>query len=295
MGEQATTVQIKTDVTRREFKWKYLVWAVSVIAILLDALVMPNAFSKAAEAERAALRAEVLGHLIFCLIVLLGATFLLEFFSIREKSEEASHDLGELKRELISFGRENTNELVSALKLSNAAVLEHVNIVVRNCDYIGIPASAMNQVWVELSRSIRHYYWATNSLPLDVIYQPDWRRPAIDAQAKAAARGADIKKVFFQQDKDESSSKAFLDEIAIQKSKKIQVRYCDQNLPAKCIPKETRNHLRSMDFGVFDDACVLIWKTSVEDNSVEGELIFNEREVQRYKEVFNMLYGSAKH
>ena len=282
--------------TQKEFKWKYLIWLGSLLALIIDALVMQVVFSEAPETARPALRAEVLGHMTFGLLVLLGATFFLEFLAAREKTEESSKQIARLERggtAALDALAETNQRVLTALKLSQAEILPHLDVV-RSCDRIGIPAASMHKVWIGLSASIRRYYWATNSMRLEVIYVPKHHEPAIAAQSRSARGGADIRKVFFYARENEKSSEAFRREIANQRAKHLQVRYCEQRTPDKILPIETRQQLRSIDFGVFDDLCVLIWHVLPDGKIADGELIFEPGAIQRYKDAFDILYREAK-
>jgi hypothetical protein len=190
-----------------------------------------NAFDDFSKPEGAALRTEVLCHAIFALVVLVGATLFTEFLAVREKFDEVSSEFADLSGE--------NKTALAALKLANAHVLDQVEILVRHCDYIGIPTSAMNKVWIDHSLSIKRYYWATNSIALNQIYIPEWRQPGIEAQARAVAKGADVRKVLFHQTPGEAKSKAFRDEIARQRSLNLKLRSCDEKSARSVIPKET--------------------------------------------------------
>jgi len=272
------------DATRREFRLKLIVWGVSVLAILIDVLVISGlAFGTLAEPERASARTELLGHLVFGILVLVGATFILEFKSLDKRSDD-------LSKRLTALASENT--LLAVLNLRHGNVLDKFDILMHNCRYLAIPEGAMNGVWLDLSKSIRRYYWATNSIPLDIIYKPEWRQPAIDAQAEAVRQGAEVKKVFFC-GADEARSRPFRDEIRAQKRQNLSVRYCDRAKPAELISHEDKARLRSLDFGVFDGVCVLIWKVDEHGKPLGGEMIFDRKEIQHYEEVFTILYGAG--
>jgi hypothetical protein len=247
-------------------------------------------------------RSEVLGHITVSILGLLGTFFLAEFFKLRTTARAASKRLLEHTNSALSGFQSEVSLKLAEFREHHERTIADLNSVAPYVDKLRLlgdyPTRTkvlpgdLNDVWIALSSSIRSYYWATNSIPLRAIYQPEYRMRAIGAQAQATKRNKDIRKMFFLPEGE--SPAALSSEIVSQRNQGIKVRFypgTGESALQQMLSPEDRTRLASYDFGVFDDSCVLLWFK--EGGILHGEMIFNKSEVLFYKKIFDYLYGSA--
>jgi hypothetical protein len=158
-----------------------------------------------------------------------------------------------------------------------------------------IPASEITQVWRDLCWIFQDRYDATNYVKPDELYNEPWASPAIAIQiAKAyAAHPTQIRKIFVVDQK--SELEPIRDNLNRQTEARIVVRYIECEKIAKNVAIRDRSKaLKSNDFGIFDNRCVLVWNLDDQRGIVDGELIFDKEEIKKYQSFFEQLLLTSK-
>ncbi|REL27388.1 hypothetical protein [Thalassotalea euphylliae] len=150
----------------------------------------------------------------------------------------------------------------------------------------------MPSVWRELLWNVKSCYYATNYIRSDDIYNNPWADAALAIQkAKTFGENVDIKKVFIVDSEDELAR--LMPTIEAQKDAGINTRYILKNDIENSITlKAESNEIESIDFGIFDDSSVFIWKLK-ERSFVGGEIKLKSEELVRYKAFYNHMFSQA--
>jgi len=151
----------------------------------------------------------------------------------------------------------------------------------------------MPNVWRDLLWDVNRSYYATNYINSDEIYDQSWADAALAIQkAKSFGEHVDIKKIFIVDDNVELEGlkATFKNQL----DAGINVRYIMKSAIDKSVTLRTKsNEIRSIDFGIFDDKSVFLWKLK-NRSFVGGEVKFKVDEINLYKQFFNQLFSESK-
>jgi len=150
----------------------------------------------------------------------------------------------------------------------------------------------MPNVWRELLWNVKKSYYATNYIENEEIYDQTWADAALAIQkAKSFGEHVEIKKVFIIDTLEELES--IRHTIIKQLDAGVTVKYIlhatiNENITLRVCKEE----IESIDFGLFDDKSVFLWK--LDGRSFKGgEVLFREEMVKKYRDFFKTLYLEA--
>jgi len=195
-----------------------------------------------------------------------------------------------------SFRQQNDIKVIKAtygnlIKL----ILEEQNRSENNLSYIlkygvvNFEDRYMPSVWRELLWNVKKCYYATNYIRSNEIYGQNWADAALAIQkAKSFGEQVEIKKVFIIDD--DSELKDLSATFKKQIDAGINIRYIlKRKFDEMMTLRFEKNEIQSIDFGIFDNKSVFLWK--LDKRSIAGGgVIFKGDQVSIYKEFFKQLF-----
>jgi hypothetical protein len=156
-----------------------------------------------------------------------------------------------------------------------------------------IPGPEITAAWLDLSWIFKTNYDATNYIKPDEIYTEFWATPALKVQiAKAlSGRNVHIRKVFLVDE--EIELKQVRELLNEQVEARINIHYSRYSkIASSSLLDSLAKPLASTDFGIFDGRCVLVWNLK-NRKAVDGELIFDSGEIEKYQKFFDKLFAAS--
>lgn len=207
------------------------------------------------------------------------------FLDVLHNHGESTQSITKLEEKLTFLlqaigNRETENQLLlQALKYSKGS----------------IQPDRMPNVWKDLSWSMRNSYRATNYIEADAIFARGFADSvkAIHA-AKKTAQNVAISKVFIVDNTSELTSDTFKKLITHHEKCGFDIKYITkQRIEQLGDLSAHQRQVGSIDFGIFDNEIVLLWKLDRNRKFVGGEVLVGHTACQPYIAFFEALQLEA--
>lgn len=152
----------------------------------------------------------------------------------------------------------------------------------------------MHKLWYELCWLIEKTYCATNYI--DKIYDTPWAPAALAIQNAKVASVADhvsIRKIFiYDSEKEKLEKRPSIRSQNKLKLKEVLVSSLVNDSVTKAI-LDKEGGATKVDFGIFDDRYLLIWRLGPDRAVLGGSLVFDQKQIALYKGYFSKLWAVA--
>lgn len=151
----------------------------------------------------------------------------------------------------------------------------------------------VSEAWVSLLWSVAKSYQATNFIPNGKIYDSGYAKCALSVQSvKREVDGIPVSKVFIVKDDTEHK------EMALTMKKQQDLGFDVRVLRYEKIESSRQlsfDVLESVDFGIFDDEVVLVWKLNPTTRApTSGRILTGEENVSPYRTYFKQLVKESE-
>lgn len=210
-------------------------------------------------------------------------------------SQLTAKEIARLHRELgqgLTESRDESRRLTAILR-EGIAGGDELSTVLRYHDR-GWPPSEAPKVWFDLLCRLQQTYSATNYIDSRHLYDTEWGKAALAIQngKKRAGPSVEIKKVFVIDDPEEVAILSA--HLERQREIGVNLQYIyHHEIAADPTLARGLSTLLSVDFGIFDESHVLVWR--LEDRKVGGvQVLFGRETVDRHRAFFDLLYLRAQ-
>lgn len=240
-----------------------------VLAFLIQKNVFPHAFS--------------IDALVVPLLLANFCEFLHTRHKLRMQEENRNAQFAQLENQMRAIAGLTAEEMaplliIKTLKRASAKV----------------EAARIDDVWRQLTQSLKTNYYATNYIDYEHMYGNDGARAIVAAQQAKMHDDVKIEKVFITDAAAELQSAAARATIKMHLDANIPIRHISKTDIQNKLGKKSTIVENHMDFAIFDNAVVLRWHFDANRKIDGGELLFGEDEIRPYKTFFNLLRDAAK-